>query len=96
MLLKYYNFFASKNNEVIVLERNSSPLKKLLLTGNGKCNYFNDNQDIKNYNSSNLDLINQIINQTIKYEIKNNKLIRQNSINKTNQGPNCKKWKMSN
>ena len=37
------SIFASKNNEVIILERNSSPLKKLLLTGNGKCNYFNDN-----------------------------------------------------
>ena len=31
-----------KNNEVIVLEHNDKPLKKLLLTGNGKCNYFND------------------------------------------------------
>ena len=45
------SIFAAKNNEVIVLERNASPLKKLLLTGNGKCNYFNDNQDIINYNS---------------------------------------------
>jgi len=57
------SIFASKNNEVIVLERNNSPLKKLLLTGNGKCNYFNDNQDIKNYNSNNLDLVNEIINE---------------------------------
>ena len=42
------SIFASKNNEVIILERNSNPLKKILLTGNGKCNYFNDNQDISN------------------------------------------------
>lgn len=55
------SIFASKNNEVIVLERNSSPLKKLLLTGNGKCNYFNDNQDINNYNSSNMDLVEELI-----------------------------------
>ena len=55
------SIFASRNNEVIILERNSSPLKKLLLTGNGKCNYFNDNQDINNYNSSNIDLVKQII-----------------------------------
>ena len=54
------SIFASKNNEVIVLERNSSPLKKLLLTGNGKCNYFNDNQDINNYNSSNMDLVEEL------------------------------------
>lgn len=55
------SIFASKNKEVIILERNSTPLKKLLLTGNGRCNYFNDNQDISNYNSSNIDLVKQII-----------------------------------
>ena len=57
------SIFASKKSEVIILERNSSPLKKLLLTGNGKCNYFNDNQDINNYNSSNIDLVEEIITQ---------------------------------
>ena len=55
------SIFASINNEVIILERNSSVLKKLLLTGNGKCNYYNDNQDIKNYNSLNIDLVKKII-----------------------------------
>ena len=55
------SIFASKNNEVIILERNNNSLKKLLLTGNGKCNYFNENQDISNYNSSNIDLVEQII-----------------------------------
>lgn len=55
------SIFASKNSEVLVLERNSSPLKKLLLTGNGKCNYFNDNQNISNYNSSNMDLVERLI-----------------------------------
>ena len=57
------SIFASKNNEVIILERNSNPLKKLLLTGNGKCNYFNENQDINNYNSSNIDLVENIISK---------------------------------
>ena len=57
------SIFASSNNEVIILERNSSPLKKILLTGNGKCNYFNENQDITNYNSNNIDLVKEIINQ---------------------------------
>ena len=57
------SIFASKNKEVIILERNSTPLKKLLLTGNGRCNYFNDNQDISNYNSSNIDLIKQIVTE---------------------------------
>ena len=58
------SIFASKNNEVIILERNSNPLKKLLLTGNGKCNYFNENQDISNYNSSNIDLVEKIITES--------------------------------
>jgi len=58
------SIFASKNNEVIVLEKNSAPLKKLLLSGNGKCNYFNDNQDISNYNSSNIDLVEKIMTQS--------------------------------
>lgn len=57
------SIFASNNNEVIVLERNSYPLKKLLLTGNGKCNYFNENQDIDNYNSSNIDLVEKLVNE---------------------------------
>ena len=57
------SIFASTNSKVIVLERNSSPLKKLLLTGNGKCNYFNENQSISNYNSSNIDLASKIISE---------------------------------
>ena len=32
-------------------------LKKLLMTGNGKCNYFNDDQDLKNYHSQNKDIL---------------------------------------
>lgn len=43
---------ASKNNDVTILERNSTLLKKLLLTGNGRCNYFNSNMDISNFNSN--------------------------------------------
>lgn len=52
---------ASKNNDVTIIERNNTLLKKLLLTGNGRCNYFNSNMDISNFNSnSNLeDFINE-------------------------------------
>lgn len=49
---------ASKKNDVTILERNDKLLKKLLITGNGKCNYFNSDQNISNYNStSNLENI---------------------------------------
>ena len=40
------------NNEVILLERNNEVLKKLLMTGNGRCNYYNENQSIDNYFSN--------------------------------------------
>lgn len=42
----------SLNNEVTIIEGNDKLLKKLLLTGNGRCNYFNSNMDISNFNSS--------------------------------------------
>ena len=45
------SIFAKKNNEVIVLEKNSKCLKKLLITGNGKCNYFNDDFSFEHYYS---------------------------------------------
>ena len=57
-------YASKKGYDVTVLERNNSPLKKLLLTGNGKCNYYNDNQDISNYNSSSCNELDKIINET--------------------------------
>ena len=55
--------YASKNNNVTILERNEDILKKLLMTGNGRCNYFNENQNIDNYHSNNEELIKDIINE---------------------------------
>lgn len=49
------------NNEVIILERNSEVGKKLLMTGSGRCNYWNSNQDLSNYNSNSQELIKEII-----------------------------------
>lgn len=48
---------------VKILERNKTCGKKLLVTGNGKCNYYNSNQDIKHYHSKNKEIIHKIINQ---------------------------------
>ena len=45
-------FAKNDSNEVIVLERNSKCLKKLLITGNGKCNYFNDDFSFEHYYSN--------------------------------------------
>jgi hypothetical protein len=43
---------AKKGYSVLVLEKNSKPGKKLLLTGNGKCNFWNADQDIRHYHSN--------------------------------------------
>ena len=48
------------NNEVIVLERNNEPLKKLLMTGNGRCNYYNENTSLDNYHSTNKEILEKI------------------------------------
>lgn len=53
----------NNDNEVIVLERNSKCCKKLLITGNGRCNYYNDDQDLRHYHSNREDLIKCIINE---------------------------------
>ena len=52
---------ARKGNKVVILEKKNICGKKILKTGNGRCNYFNENQDIQNYNSRNINLVEQII-----------------------------------
>ncbi len=54
--------YAKKNgNDVIILERNNDILKKLLITGSGRCNYFNDDQDVNHYHSDSMDIVKKII-----------------------------------
>lgn len=57
--------------QVILLERNSDCGKKILATGNGRCNYWNSDQDLKHYNSSNKYLLENIITDENKEEIMN-------------------------
>lgn len=54
--------YASKNNDVILLDKNEDICKKILITGNGRCNYFNSDQSLRHYHSSNNDLIKELIN----------------------------------
>ena len=51
----------TKDNRVIVLERNDKILKKLLMTGNGRCNYLNEVYSTNNYHSENIDIVDKII-----------------------------------
>ena len=48
-------------NEVYLFDKNPDFGKKLLLTGNGKCNYWNEFQDISKYHSTNNDALKRII-----------------------------------
>lgn len=42
---------------VTILEKNNKCGKKLLITGNGRCNFWNENQDIVHYHSCNKNLL---------------------------------------
>jgi len=59
----------NENNEVIILERNNDCGKKLLVTGNGRCNYFNSDQSISHYHSNNNSLIKEFINTKNIYKV---------------------------
>ena len=52
------------NNEVIVLEKRNIVGKKILVTGNGRCNYYNEVQENKFYHSSNEDFVSDIKDDT--------------------------------
>lgn len=47
--------------DVTILERNNISGKKLLLTGAGRCNFFNSDQNIVHYHSSDKDILTKII-----------------------------------
>lgn len=53
--------YASKNNEVTIIEKNDICGKKILVTGNGRCNYYNAFQDLKYYNESARSFLKNII-----------------------------------
>ena len=59
----------SEDNEVIILERNEECGKKILATGNGRCNYWNTDQDLNHYESSTNYLIKELINEKTEKEV---------------------------
>ena len=54
------------NNEVIILEKNGVCGKKILVTGAGKCNYFNEDLSTKYYSGLNINNLDKIINNNNK------------------------------
>ena len=66
------SIYASNNdNEVILIDKNNSFGKKILITGNGKCNYWNKDISSNHYYSFDMDILDKIINDRNKLEIEN-------------------------
>lgn len=63
--------YASKKSDVILIEKNEQCAKKILVTGNGKCNYWNSDQSISHYHSKNIDLVENINTEENQREILN-------------------------
>lgn len=61
--------YASANNKVTILEKNLNCGKKILATGNGKCNYGNIDQNLEHYHSNNEELLGTIITDVALTEI---------------------------
>lgn len=61
----------TSSTNVILLERNAFCGKKILATGNGRCNYWNSDQDLNHYNSTNHELLQDIITKSNQEEILN-------------------------
>lgn len=55
---------------VTILEKNDILGKKILATGNGRCNYFNENYSSNHYNSSSYHNLDNLIGEESKREIK--------------------------
>lgn len=56
-------FAAMNGNKVTILEKNNKCGKKLLITGNGRCNYFNNDMDINHYHTDNTEQLKKIITE---------------------------------
>ena len=55
---------ARKGKKVTILEKNNIMGKKILVTGNGRCNYFNQDQNIEHYRSENPELLEKLITKS--------------------------------
>ena len=55
----------SKDNEVLILEKNDEVGKKILVTGNGRCNLWNEDMNTSKYYSSNKELLDSFIDKEI-------------------------------
>ena len=59
---------ASENNQVILIDGNDKCGKKILLTGNGRCNYWNSDISLDKYETDNRDNLRNILSEKNKSE----------------------------
>lgn len=62
-------YAAKSGKKVTLLEKNKTCGKKILITGNGKCNYYNDDQSLIHYHSNNRELLESILTKENQQEI---------------------------
>ena len=62
-------FSKTEHTQVTILERNAMCGKKILATGNGKCNYWNEDQSLNHYNSQQKELVKEIITEQNKNQV---------------------------
>ena len=60
---------ARNGKDVTLIERNNKCGKKILITGNGRCNFWNTDEDISHYHSSNPNLLKEFITDERKNSI---------------------------
>ena len=53
----------NESNEVTIIEKNNICGKKILVTGNGHCNYFNESLSLDSYHTTNKEILSKIINR---------------------------------
>lgn len=53
---------ASENHHVLLIDKNDKCGKKILVTGNGRCNYWHDNIGIDSYHTDSFDKLSSILN----------------------------------
>lgn len=54
---------ASEKIKVTLMEGNDCLLKKLLITGNGRCNFYNEDQSLNHYHSTHRELLHQFLTE---------------------------------
>ena len=62
---------ALNGNDVTIIERNNNLGKKILITGNGKCNYWNSDQNISHYHSNNMEVLKMIETEENRLKVMN-------------------------